>query len=111
MFRKSLYAAALRHASQQMIDATHQLDLRRDDFDLVEGLAQEARDVGLSGEAMFSPPATPYLKVQPHVELVPRLAELAARRGLNLAPNHAGSWLLVGRRGPVRTAIEVREQA
>ncbi|UTH73762.1 hypothetical protein [Chromobacterium sp. IIBBL 290-4] len=89
MFRKSLYAAALRHAGQQMIDATHQLDLRRDDFDVVEELGLEARDAGLSSETMSSPPATPYLKVQPLRTLTRHLSprgSIVAMLGISACP-------------------------
>ncbi|MDE1714902.1 hypothetical protein PWG14_20655 (plasmid) [Chromobacterium amazonense] len=110
MFRKSLFSAALKHTSQQLIHTMQQLEARRDDFELVEGLAAAARDAGLVTEAMFAPPATPYLKVQPHEELAQRLGGIVSRHGLNLVPSNAGIWLLVGLHGEPRPAIEVKEQ-
>ncbi|QEL55474.1 hypothetical protein [Chromobacterium paludis] len=108
MFRKSLFASALRHTSQQLISTMQQLESRRDDFDLVEGLASDTRGAGLEATAMFRPPATPYVSVRAQSGMERVLQSVAGARGLNLAPNYPAGWLMVNpSHGKNACAIEV----
>ncbi|MGC0155642.1 hypothetical protein ACPRNU_24550 [Chromobacterium vaccinii] len=95
MFRKSLFSAALRHTSQQMINTMQLLEARRDDFELVEGLVADTRGAGLESEAMFRPPATPYVSVRAQTGMESVLQQVAGARGLSLAPNFPAGWMLV----------------
>ncbi|MCD5326729.1 hypothetical protein ACFFU8_18315 [Chromobacterium piscinae] len=95
MFRKSLFSASLRHTSQEMINNLKSLEARRDDFELVEGLVADTRGAGLDAQAMFRPPATPYVSVRVHTGAEGVLQQVATARGLSLAENFPAGWLLV----------------
>lgn len=95
MRAKSLYGMALKHTSRQLMSTIQQLEARRDDFELVDQLAAAAVQGGVSAEAMFRPPATPYLTVRIIPELEDRLGAVVALHHLRLVANAGQGWLLV----------------
>ncbi|WP_157222033.1 hypothetical protein [Chromobacterium haemolyticum] len=110
MCYKCLSSTAMNHIGQMQTNALQQLEARREDFYLVEGIATKLVAVGVEAVASFHLPATPYLQVKGLIDngIESQLRSISEQLGHIVAWIGGKGWLLLASgSGRPKLAIEV----